>query len=1514
MAQRQLSLRHLSHRWRSVRHNNEQQANEAGDLVVPSDGDRRPRILALCGAKSNNVVTRLQLENLHITDEHYNVHFLHGNIEEEEGHEKLMGLFHGPFYSWIDTSDEKAMNESVVNAVRLVLKAVKVHGPFDGVYGFSNGGLIAALAANVFADHKLRQAVEASPVSTHQHIRVPLLADKDVVLNLRTRQMSTRRLLLSSSRTSNPHQFDALTGAFARHLEEEAVSNPVVINGDPFGFVVCACAGMAMEGVRSITCSVLGCTKDTQAEEDGRGHSVNVKSLHLIGIEDPLKTRSEEVASLFVGGKVMYLSGGHAVGRDERYDVEMISILKEIAVPREDSDSPNYEPKLSSASFKEINPVSYIAVNKDVQVTHVRLRNDLLPSGKHGATIVDCLKAQPREKPFLFNARDPGGVPTTYGQALDFIEGGEGDLRRLGVKAGDVVAYGAPSASGVAAALAFLCVGAQTTAAPLAPGMTKPDVLDALDQFHTKHLILFEDVDAPGIKDAFVQYSANGKGQLHTARIFGPDKPGQFEFTSEQATDWNLTPKLSNPEKGHCLLLRTSGTTARPKGVPLAHGALVNNGAIIAASMQLTSHDVCYSVMPLFHIGGISASILCSLASGGSVCCDNESFDPERMVDALALSNPQPTWYSSVPTIHNATVAFLKEQTNDKPKYAKYGIKGGLWEKGHSLRMIRSGAAALLPSDAVTLSTTYGGLPIYSTYSMSEQMPISQPPVGKIDTVIDKPGSVGVPVATSLAIVSRSHLRPQPYGQEGEIAISGDNIMRKYLENPEADAKSYFYLTLPSDPVDVTPDKRRYFLTGDVGVIDREGFLSLKGRAKELIKKGGEQVSPYEVEAELLDHPWVRIPVCFSVPSKVYGEEVGCAIVLNDDAPNDVQDDEVIKSLRKWMKQKKFTHVKWPTKWWIGLDEELPKTATKKYIRVGLADKLGFDYEEEEEGVNEIKETKANIDWGVITGFRFFLACYVMFMHIGSNESWGHFNNLRGWPWHVHCFYTLGGFSMASPMNPEIKKKFSYFLARIKHMYLMYAVALVLGLANLLIVCRPSTFDTNFHWDGQPDDIERGFFCEGTPATKTSWWASLVTTIVTYVFGLAITPIWPLNWWMGYYLWFSSMYYQCLAVFPAAYNYLFLKARKNRQLLIKIMIVLQVLNAVILIAAWFSMNGAPSYNHYDDETGEKNDPSEYNNAYGSEPVVYNAVILSFYLFAPFWNLYFIIGVVLAFIYDAYKPSEHHNAYIWGYVTDACTLIQLGITITIIVQPKYDDPDAERWFRPEDANYIGDASYVHRLWDNLCGRIMCPLTTLWIFGMATGEGYTSMIFRNDFLVNTLGPNSYNCFLFHQMVGQWYSAATRPGMWNWWQHRKSFYWFSPGPCPVEWYEYFTVVGLVVAFASFMNNTIGPYIMGVGMKITRLLGGEKDDNDDVDIGPALCDLIEKMTGIEPEMDSTLDEVGMASVGIPVLVGMLNSALSTKGSPLSVTLADLVEVKTIGDIVLVVEEARDRMQQDGV
>lgn len=493
--------------------------------------------------------------------------------------------------------------------------------------------------------------------------------------------------------------------------------------------------------------------------------------------------------------------------------------------------------------------------------------------------------------------------------------------------------------------MAFLSIMAQTTAAPLAPGLNESDTAYVLDQFNAKHLILFENIESPGIEAAFEKYAASGKALLHRATIRDKGKPGMFRYTrsGEKHLDekWEQKPcmeALENPPYSVGLLLTTSGTTSKPKGVPLLQSSLIRNGYIIASSLELTEIDVCYSIMPLFHIGGISASILCSIIAGGSICCDKEAYDAKYMVDAIAISNPQPTWYSAVPTIHNETVRFIKEMATENEKLKIYGVnKEGVWKRGHSLRMIRSGAAALLGPHAIALSETYGDIPIIPTYSMSEQMPITQPPAGKTDMIIRKPGSVGIPVAASMAVVNSSTLRPLPYGQEGEIAICSSTVMNKYLHNQEVDRKVFFELTLPTN-TNFEGVRGRYFLTGDVGILDNEGYLTLRGRNKELIKRGGEQISPFEIETHLLDHPWVKTSVCFAVPSQTYGEEAGAAIVLSKDAPPDLTIDKVVKEMRNSLRRKDVAALKWPSKWKVVNDDDLPKTKTNKHIRIGELD------------------------------------------------------------------------------------------------------------------------------------------------------------------------------------------------------------------------------------------------------------------------------------------------------------------------------------------------------------------------------------------------------------------------------------------------------------------------------------------------------------------------------------------------------------------------------------------------
>jgi len=336
----------------------------------------------------------------------------------------------------------------------------------------------------------------------------------------------------------------------------------------------------------------------------------------------------------------------------------------------------------------------------------------------------------------------------------------------------------------------------------------------------------------------------------------------------------------------------------------------------------------------------------------------------------------------------------------------------------------------------------------------------------------------------------------------------------------------------------------------------------------------------------------------------------------------------------------------------------------------GLSKHLNLE-DEEVEACQLVQKKHTNntfIDWDVISGFRFLLACYVMFMHIGSNSSWGAFNNLRSWPWHVHVFFTLGGFSLAAPMNPVIEKKFKYFLARIGAMYPMYAVALIFVFINLLVTCRPSTFRPDFHWDAQPDDLyidgdeSKGLaplFCEGTPATPTSYWASLFLTILVYVTGSAITPVFLTSWWMGYYFWFSAMYYQCLMIFPVLYNRL-AKWRSNVRKYLITLVSLLMLNLVLLLVTWFVTKDYEGYNHYDEATGLKNDPNSYQDAHK-----HNVTILAWYLFSPFWMLYFVIGAVTAFLYDAYRPAEKYNNRMWGHIADGCTLFVVIWSISLV---------------------------------------------------------------------------------------------------------------------------------------------------------------------------------------------------------------------------------------------------------
>lgn len=333
------------------------------------------------------------------------------------------------------------------------------------------------------------------------------------------------------------------------------------------------------------------------------------------------------------------------------------------------------------------------------------------------------------------------------------------------------------------------------------------------------------------------------------------------------------------------LFLHTSGTTSRPKGVPLTHANLMTSIRNIAATYALTPDDASLIVMPLFHVHGLLGATLSTLLTGGTAIVP-QSFSATKFWPAIA--EHRATWYSAVPTIHQ--ILLSKADADSAPR--------------SGLRFIRSCSAALAPAIFAQLEERFGA-PVLEAYGMTEashQMASNPLPAGGAR----KPGSVGRGTGVEIVILDdQGNILPN--GQQGEVSIKGRNVMHGYRNNPEANASSF---------------TKGYFRTGDQGVLDAENYLTLTGRLKELINRGGEKISPLEVDAVLLEHPAVAEAVSFAVPDPKYGEEVHGAVVLKGPA----EAHEIVAFCRD-----RLADFKVPKK--IHIAEALPRTATGKIQR-----------------------------------------------------------------------------------------------------------------------------------------------------------------------------------------------------------------------------------------------------------------------------------------------------------------------------------------------------------------------------------------------------------------------------------------------------------------------------------------------------------------------------------------------------------------------------------------------------
>ena len=478
-----------------------------------------------------------------------------------------------------------------------------------------------------------------------------------------------------------------------------------------------------------------------------------------------------------------------------------------------------------------------------------------------------------------------GAPPLTYGGLRALVAATLVSLNDLGIGRNDRVAIVLPN--GPAMATAFVAIASAATSAPLNPSYRGDEFEFYMSDLDAKALIVEAGSESPAIAAArklgvriltLTPGGAAGAFTLSGAAAGAAARPGAAELDDI------------------ALILHTSGTTSRPKIVPLTQANVATSANNIAASVAFTPDDRGLNVMPLFHIHGLIAGVLAPLSRGGSVFC-TPGFNALKFF--AAMEEVAPTWYTAVPTMHQA---ILTRAAQNKDVIAR-----------HPLRFLRSSSSSMPPQVIGELEATFHA-PLIEAYGMTEaahQM-ASNPLRG-----VRKPGSVGLAAGPEIAIMDEAGALLGA-GETGEIVIRGENVTPGYENNAKANAEAFTH---------------GWFRTGDQGVIDAEGYVTLTGRLKEIINRGGEKISPREVDEALMDHPAVLQVVTFGVPHDKLGEDVGAAVVLREGmSATEVE--------LKTFLSTKLAPFKTPKK--ILFLTEIPKGATGKLQRIGMAQKLGL--------------------------------------------------------------------------------------------------------------------------------------------------------------------------------------------------------------------------------------------------------------------------------------------------------------------------------------------------------------------------------------------------------------------------------------------------------------------------------------------------------------------------------------------------------------------------------------------
>ncbi|VVT48696.1 uncharacterized protein SAPINGB_P001906 [Magnusiomyces paraingens] len=518
------------------------------------------------------------------------------------------------------------------------------------------------------------------------------------------------------------------------------------------------------------------------------------------------------------------------------------------------------------------------------------------------ATLYEAVTLAAKANPSKIAVTIPDGPQLSHSQYVQAIKDFQRELALLNIPQQAAISIAIPN--NLEFAISFLGVAFSSyIAAPLNPAYKKSEFAFYIDDLKSALVLVPKD----HVKNNSPAVQAARDFGAGIAEIYWDDSSRKLVLDlKETGSIIKVTPGATvastsvppAPASSHvALVLHTSGTTGRPKAVPLTQKNMATTVFNIINTYKLTPADTSYLVMPLFHVHGLLAGFLAPLASGGAVVIPPRFSAQSFWSDFITY---KANWYTAVPTIHQIL------------------LKGKIPSPLPKIRFIRSCSSSLAPATFEALEETFKA-PVLEAYAMTEachQMTSNNLPPGK-----RKPGTVGVGQGVEVVILDAND-NILPAGQEGEISIKGPNVTPGYINNPKANAESF--------------TKNGYFRTGDQGKKDEDGFVIITGRIKELINRGGEKISPIELDGVMLRHPDVSEAVAFAAPNELYGQVVNAAIVLKPSAEN--KDHKALEKDIQQFLSTKLAKFKIPER--IFFTKIMPKTATGKIQRRIVAQKF----------------------------------------------------------------------------------------------------------------------------------------------------------------------------------------------------------------------------------------------------------------------------------------------------------------------------------------------------------------------------------------------------------------------------------------------------------------------------------------------------------------------------------------------------------------------------------------------